>query len=68
MRKLSKIQKKVILEHFINAKCDTHNINRYELIEKLEKINNYETLWNDLDRLLNDLNFSDIYEETIKKF
>lgn len=68
MRKLSKVQKKVILEHFINANRDTHNINRYELIEKLEKINDYETLWSDLDRLLSDLNFSNNYEETIKNF
>ena len=72
MRKLSAKQKKIIRKYWEEDKLDYTNVewknNRTKLILELEKINDYETMWNDLDILIQDLNFSDNYIETIQKF
>lgn len=54
----------------LNYKNNKYQINKSLLIEKCEEINDYETLWQDIDRLINDLQFSssDEYLEIIKNF
>jgi hypothetical protein len=72
MRKLSAKQKKIVQRYWEEDKLDNTNVeyhlNKEQLLEELEKINDYETLWSDLDRLICDLIFSDNYIETIRKF
>ncbi|MBQ2350435.1 MAG: hypothetical protein II393_04150 [Cytophagales bacterium] len=59
MRKLSLKQKKLVKEYFDNDLLDYTNVehrqNKVDLINKLEKFNDYETLWSDVDRLIDDL-------------
>jgi hypothetical protein len=63
MRKLSLKQKKLVKEYFDNDLLDYTNVehkqNKKELIIKLEKLNDYETLWWDVDRLIDDLIMND---------
>lgn len=71
MRYLSKKQKNIIKSY---AKDDYFNRdlliekygNKHILLMQLEKVNDYETLWSDLDRLITDLVFTDTLEEKIK--
>jgi hypothetical protein len=62
MRKLNNKQKQLIKEYFDNDLLDNTNVeyeqNKDELINNLEKINDYETLWSDVDRLIWDLSFN----------
>lgn len=63
MRKLSLKQKKLVKEYFDNDLLDYTNVeyrqNKVDLIIKLEKLNDYETLWSDVDRLIDDLIMND---------
>lgn len=72
MRKLSVKQKNIIKKYWEEDKLDYTNVDYHiwknTLLQELEEINDYETMWSDLDRLIQDLNFSDNYIETIKKF
>lgn len=72
MRKLNMKQKKIVQRYWEEDKLDSTNVeyynNKEELLEELEKINDYETMWSDLDRLINDLYFSDNIEQTIYDF
>ena len=70
MRKLSKKQKNIIIDYINNdffendlliEKYGNFNI----LYSQLEKINEYETLWQDLKRITNDLLFSNNKEDKI---
>ena len=71
MRKLSKKQKNIIIDYINNdffesdlliEKYGNFNI----LYSQLEKINDYETLWQDLKRIINDLLFENNKEDKIK--
>lgn len=70
MRYLSKAQKRILKDY---AKDGYFNddllINKYGnriiLIKQLEKINDYETLYNDLNRLLNDIRFESNLENKL---
>lgn len=72
MRKLNAKQKKIIKTYWENDLLDNTNVdyhyNKNFLLSQLEKINDYETLWSDLDRLINDLIWSDDYKKTIENF
>lgn len=70
MRKLNKKQKNIIIDYINNnffesdlliKKYDNFNI----LYSQLEKINDYETLWQDLKRITNDLLFENNKEDKI---
>lgn len=70
MRKLSKKQKNIIIDYINNdffesdlliKKCGNDVI----LLKQLEKINDYETLWQDLERITYDLLFKDNKEDKI---
>ena len=70
MRYLSKKQKRILKDY---AKDGYFNddllINKYGnktiLIKQLEKVNDYETLYNDLTRLLNDIRFESNLENKL---
>lgn len=72
MRKLNNKQKKIIQVYWENDLLDNTNVdynyNKNFLLSQLEKINDYETLWSDLDRLICDLIWSDDYKKTIANF
>lgn len=72
MRKLNAKQKKIIKAYWENDLLDSTNVdyhyNKNFLLSQLEKINDYETLWSDLDRLIDDLIWSDDYKKTIENF
>lgn len=72
MRRLNEKQKKIIQVYWENDLLDSCNVdytyNKNFLLSKLEEINDYETLWCDLDRLISDLHFSNGYKQTIKNF
>ena len=72
MRKLNMKQKKIVQRYWEEDKLDSTNVEYHlykkQLLEELEKINDYETMWSDLDRLINDLYFSEDYEQTIYDF
>ena len=70
MRKLSKKQKNIIIDYINNnffesdlliEKYGNFNI----LYSQLEKINDYEALWQDLKRITNDLLFENNKEDKI---
>ena len=70
MRKLSKKQKNIIIDYINNdffesdlliEKYGNFNI----LYSQLEKINDYEKLWQDLKRITNDLLFENNKEDKI---
>ena len=71
MRYFSKGQKRILKDY---AKDGYFNddllINKYGnriiLIKQLEKVNDYETLYNDLNRLIDDLRFKDGLENKLK--
>ena len=71
MRKLSSKQKMVIQKYYEQGKLSDYN----ELVEELNKINCYECLENDLDRLISDLKLIDMlgwhskdYKQVIREF
>lgn len=71
MRYLSKKQKRILKDYakdnYFN--CDlwiNKNNSKNILMMQLEKVNDYETLWSDIDRLIGDLIFVDNLEEKIK--
>lgn len=72
MRKLNNKQKKMVALFCIQYDKDNTTINLNEkyndLINELEKINCYENLESDVDRLINDLRFTDDIEKTLKNF
>lgn len=51
MRGLTQAQKKVLTQHYL--KTGEHSINT-EVSRELEDINDYETLWSDARRFIND--------------
>ena len=62
MRKLSKKQKNIIIDYIENDFFNTDlfiekNNNECILLKQLEKANDYETLWEDYNRLKGDLIF-----------
>lgn len=62
MRKLSKKQKNVIIDYIENDFFNSDlfiekNNNEFILLKQLEKANNYETLYEDYNRLKEDLFF-----------
>lgn len=71
MRYLSKRQKSIIKDYARDGYFESDLlINKYGnkniLLKQLEKINDYETLWSDLDRLTSDLLFTFTLNEKIK--
>ena len=71
MRKLSKRQKRVIKEYTVEGYFNNDWLigkynNMFILITQLEKINDYETLYNDVTRLINDIRFENTLENKIK--
>ena len=71
MRYLSKGQKRILKDYAKNRYFDSDLLinkfnNKTILLTQLEKVNDYETLWSDLDRLITDLVFIDSLEEKIK--
>ena len=79
MRRLSVKQKKVIQEYYERANREFRPFGEYrtEILQKLEQINDYETLWSDFDRLSWDLLGTEFfgledknnnYKEVIKNF
>ena len=59
MRRLSKKQKNIIKEEY--QKIAFHDLRlgvALDLLTRLEKINDYETLNQDVDRLINDLHYN----------
>lgn len=70
MRKLNAKQKKLITKYYEENKLNRDSKDYYGNVVKLkqecEEINDYETLYTDINRLLYDLLFTDDYKETIK--
>ena len=66
MRKLTKKQKIYIRQCIANG-IDL-KAKRFEILMQLEKMNDYETLYQDYDRLTDDLLFSDDKVKTIENF
>lgn len=71
MRYLSKGQKRILKDYARDGYFnDDLLINKYGnrviLIKQLEKVNDYETLYTDLNRLIDDLRFEDVLENKIK--
>lgn len=71
MRYLSKKQKNIIKDYAKDGYFDRDLlINKYNnktiLLMQLEKVNDYETLTWDVNRLIDDLLFTDTLEEKIK--
>ena len=71
MRKLSKKQKNIIKDYAKSGYFDSDLlINKYGnkdiLISQLEKVNIYENMEGDIDRLIGDLLFTDTLEKKIK--
>ncbi len=71
MRCLSKGQKRILRDYAKDGYFDSDLlINKYNnktiLLMQLEKVNDYETLTWDLNRLIDDLLFTDTLEEKIK--
>lgn len=56
MRKLT-IEQKIIIMDYVKTQVMTEKV-KDELLTKLEKINDYETLWSDMERFINDYEFS----------
>lgn len=72
MRKLNKKQKDLVKYYYENDMLDSTNVEYYGNIVKLkrecEEINDYETLYTDINRLMDDLMFTDDYVKTINDF
>jgi hypothetical protein len=71
MRRLSKRQKRVIKEYTIEGYFNNDwligkNNNMFILITQLEKINDYETLYQDVTRLINDIRFENTLDDKLK--
>lgn len=56
MRKLSIKQKELIME-YVKSNYMNEAV-KDELLTKLEMLNDYETLWSDMERFINDYEFS----------
>lgn len=56
MRRLTTGQKETIM-HYVKTKHTTQEV-KDELLKKLEEINDYETLWSDMERFINDYEYS----------
>lgn len=70
MRKLSKKQKSIIIDYVKSGFFEKDWLikkhgNNVILYKQLEKVNNYETLYQDVERLIDDLLFKDNKEEKI---
>lgn len=71
MRKLSKKQKNILKDYakdgYFNSDLLINKFNNKTiLLMQLEKVNDYETLTWDVNRLIDDLLFADTLEEKIK--
>ena len=71
MRYLSKGQKRILKDYAKNRYFDSDLLinkfnNKTILLMQLEKVNDYETLNWDVNRLIDDLLFTDTLEEKIK--
>jgi len=71
MRYLSKGQKRILKDYakdnyFNSDLWINKNNSKNILMMQLEKVNDYETLWSDIDRLIGDLIFKDTIEEKIE--
>lgn len=71
MRKLSTKQKNIIISYikndYFNNDCLIDKFGNYNiLIKQLEKVNDYETLEQDINRLINDIIFKDTLEQKIE--
>ena len=71
MRYLSKGQKRILKDyakdHYFDSDLYINKFNNKTiLLMQLEKVNDYETLTWDVDRLIDDLLFTDTLEEKIK--
>lgn len=71
MRYLSKGQKRILKDYAKNRYFDSDLLinkfnNKTILLMQLEKVNDYETLTWDVNRLIDDLLFTDTLEEKIK--
>lgn len=72
MRKLSKSQKKILKDYACSGYFDDDLlINKYNnraiLMQQLENKNDYETLYQDVNRLIEDLYMADTLQEKIAK-
>lgn len=72
MRKLTKGQKRILKDYAKNGYFEKDLlINKYNnfsiLMRQLEKINDYETLFQDVNRLIDDLYFTDTLREKLLK-
>lgn len=70
MRYLSKGQKRILKDYTISDYFNddwliNKNNNMFILIKQLEKVNDYETLYQDLTRLLNDIRFESTLENKL---
>ena len=70
MRYLSKGQKRILKDYTISGYFNNDwlinkNNSMFILITQLEKVNDYETLYNDLTRLLNDIRFESNLENKL---
>ena len=68
MRHFSRKQKAILKDYARHGYFeDDMLINRYGnkdvLMKVLENVNDYETMWSDLDRIINDLMFTNSLEE-----
>lgn len=71
MRYLSKGQKRILKDYTISGYFNddwliNKNNNMFILITQLEKVNDYETLYQDFTRLLNDIRFTKSLDDKIK--
>jgi|GEM_PF-4237675 len=55
MRKLNTQQKKLIKKWFVKYEIDCYEDLDYEQIERLEKINDFETLYQEVNGFMRDL-------------
>lgn len=70
MRYLSKGQKRILKDYTISGYFNddwliNKNNNMFILITQLEKVNDYETLYQDLTRILNDIRFESNLENKL---
>jgi hypothetical protein len=70
MRYLSKGQKRILKDYakdgyFNDDWLINKNNNMFILITQLEKVNDYETLYQDLTRILNDIRFESTLENKL---
>lgn len=71
MRKLSKRQKRILIDYTKDGYFNSDWLigkynNMFILITQLEKVNDYETLYQDVTRLINDIRFESTLENKLK--